>query len=849
MTTSKFKRTKFACYSAYFTMSSVFYLPPLLFVTFHEMYDVSWTLLGTLVLTNFCTQFAIDLIFTVFSKKFNIQKVVKIMPLITSLGLLIYAIFPMVFPSFAYVGLLIGTIIFSVAAGLSEVLLSPMIAAIPSDDPQKDMSLLHSLYAFGVFSVVVIGTLFIKFIGAEYWMYLTMFFAALPVIASVLFIISPMPDMSASETSTSTTKAQKRTMGIALCIGCIFLGSCAENAMSNWISSYMEAQLHIDKAIGDILGMAMFAILLGITRICYAKWGKNICKMLLIGKKIAQLGITPEQVTKALHTMMGIVTIDIIVMTTYIHSFKHTLQKYKGLVITILFYACMSIQVTLLSIKTVNYDLNSLLLALLSIMLMIYEIRENNLKLGLMAIITSMLATQDKMLAGPMLYLSLLVFVIILTIKIQQTSKKVPLCIMTLVVTLIPVLISYISNYYVGIVLANGNIPSTTFYDTVYSYVQYSLTILEAFSDIFKLSNTAVVLNLLILWVIFTIAAYLTSYLIKQEKQFTLWQNKGKTLSVVAIALIMIMLVVAVISIYSNPYIYMSPLYPIEEGNYQSKSLMNGITYHYNAKTMLSHFVKLMGTIIYIFYKSIPVGYMILLVIIGILILKNKKCPDICNISFMLLSAVIFPLLYSAIQITPNERYQNVYILAFAYLVVVTIIEMIAKDKEKLTIIVLAITILNLVDVHRFDYAYTEYFALWDTAYISQQEDCVTGKMVPGYHAAWGEHVIYAGEMIAKYADEQQIPYSDITIHYEYYGQYINNGGMNILVENSKEWETCTIGENDYFVVSRGAATKEQALGISIKLIENATPLFTYGYNGATEMWVYSGSEVARIRE
>lgn len=566
-------------------------------------------------------------------------------------------------------------------------------------------------------------------------------------------------------------------------------------------------------------------------------------------KKIAQLGITPEQVTKALHTMMGIVTIDIIVMTTYIHSFKHTLQKYKGLIITILFYACMSIQVTLLSIKTVNYDLNSLLLALLSIMLMIYEIRENNLKLGLMAIITSMLATQDKMLAGPMLYLSLLIFVIILTIKIQQTSKKIPLCIMTLVVTLIPVLISYISNYYVGIVLANGNIPSTTFYDTVYSYVQYSLTILEAFSDIFKLSNTAVLLNLLILWIIFTIVAYLTRYLIKQEKQFTLWQNKGKTLSIVAIALIMIMLVAAVISIYSNTYIYMSPLYPIEEGNYQSKSLMNGITYHYNAKTMLSHFVKLMGTIIYIFYKSIPVGYMILLVIIGILILKNKKCPDICNISFMLLSAVIFPLLYSAIQITPNERYQNVYILAFAYLVVVTIIEMIAKDKEKLTIIVLAITILNLVDVHRFDYAYTEYFALWDTAYISQQEDCVTGKMVPGYHAAWGEHVIYAGEMIAKYADEQQIPYSDITIHYEYYGQYINNGGMNILVENSKEWETCTIGENDYFVVSRGAATKEQALGISIKLIENATPLFTYGYNGATEMWVYSGSEVARIRE
>ena len=45
----------------------------------------------------------------------------------------------------------------------------------------------------------------------------------------------------------------------------------------------MEAELHIDKAVGDILGMATFAILLGITRISYAKWGKNICRMLLIG--------------------------------------------------------------------------------------------------------------------------------------------------------------------------------------------------------------------------------------------------------------------------------------------------------------------------------------------------------------------------------------------------------------------------------------------------------------------------------------------------------------------------------------------------------------------------------------
>ncbi len=278
-----YKRTRLACYSAYFTMSSVFSLPPLLFVTFREMYGISYTLLGTLVLINFCTQLGIDLIFTVFSKHFNVKKIVRVMPLITSAGLASYALIPTLFPNIAYFGLVVGTVIFSVSAGLSEVLLSPVIAAIPSDNPQRDMSMLHSLYAFGVFTVVVVSTLFLKFFGNENWMYLTLFLAIFPIIAAVLFMTSPMPCMDGSESTDNVGKTGKRAAGLALCVGCIFFGSCAENAMSNWISGYMENALRIDKTFGDILGMAMFAIILGIVRISYAKFGKNIIRVLLIG--------------------------------------------------------------------------------------------------------------------------------------------------------------------------------------------------------------------------------------------------------------------------------------------------------------------------------------------------------------------------------------------------------------------------------------------------------------------------------------------------------------------------------------------------------------------------------------
>ena len=280
MTTPNFKKTRFACYFAYLAISAVFVLPPMLFVTFHEMYNISYTLLGTLVLVNFCTQLTIDLIFTFLSKYFNIKLTIRIMPLITSVGMLCYAVLPNVFPQFAYLGLVLGTIIFSVSAGLAEVLISPLVAAMPSDNPEKDMSMLHSLYGWGVVTNVIIASVFFLIFGTEKWMFLTIFLAILPLIASFLFFTSPFPKMDVSSNEKSGVKWGK---AIILCAICIFLGSAAENTMTNWISSFMENALQLPKALGDILGLAVFALLLALTRSLYAKFTPNITKTLLAG--------------------------------------------------------------------------------------------------------------------------------------------------------------------------------------------------------------------------------------------------------------------------------------------------------------------------------------------------------------------------------------------------------------------------------------------------------------------------------------------------------------------------------------------------------------------------------------
>ena len=282
MDISNCKQTKRACYFTYVAMSSVFSLPPLLFAAFRELYGISYTLLGTLVLINFCTQLGIDLIFSFFSKHFNIHKTIRIMPLLTSAGLCVYALIPALFPQHAYIGLVCGTITFSVAAGLCEVLVSPTVAALPSDTPDKDMSTLHSLYGYGFVTVALTSTLFIHFVGKQYWMYLTLFWAILPVIASVLLHACTLPDMNMQESQVKAIQSKHRTKGIVLCMACIFLGACAENTMANWISAYAENALQIPKMWGDICGMCLFAALLALTRTAYAKFGKNIFRVLVL---------------------------------------------------------------------------------------------------------------------------------------------------------------------------------------------------------------------------------------------------------------------------------------------------------------------------------------------------------------------------------------------------------------------------------------------------------------------------------------------------------------------------------------------------------------------------------------
>lgn len=275
------KRVKYACYISNVTMAAVGNLSPLLFLTFKEMYDISFTLLGLLVAINFATQLLIDLLFSLFSHRLNIPALIRTMPILAVVGFNVYALAPFVFSGGqVYIGLVIGTVIFSAASGLAEVLLSPIFAELPSDNPDRDMSKLHSIYAWGVVGTVLFTTVFLLLFRSR-WYILPCIFSLIPLVAAALFFGAEIPTMKTPEHTSGALK-MFQNKGLWLCVIAIFLGGATECTMAQWASGYLEGALGVTKLWGDVFGVAMFAVALGFGRTLYAKFGKNIRKVLLL---------------------------------------------------------------------------------------------------------------------------------------------------------------------------------------------------------------------------------------------------------------------------------------------------------------------------------------------------------------------------------------------------------------------------------------------------------------------------------------------------------------------------------------------------------------------------------------
>ncbi len=276
---TSFSKTRKACYLGYVTQSVCINFVPLLFLTFQHSFGLSLGEISLLIGVNFAVQLLSDMTVSGISKFFGLRATTVAAQLIAAAGLISLAVLPFLLPPL--VGLIVAVLLCGIGGGCNEVLISPIIEACPGDGKAASMSLLHSFYCWGQAGVILLSVAFFALFGIENWRVLSCLLALIPLTGALLFTAVPLARPEEEEGGTAL-RYLFCSRAFLWCLLLIFSAGAAEMIMGQWASAFAEMGLGVSKTLGDLLGPCFFAVMMGSSRILYAKIAPRVSLLLTV---------------------------------------------------------------------------------------------------------------------------------------------------------------------------------------------------------------------------------------------------------------------------------------------------------------------------------------------------------------------------------------------------------------------------------------------------------------------------------------------------------------------------------------------------------------------------------------
>ena len=137
------------------------------------------------------------------------------------------------------------------------------------------MSFLHSFYCWGSVGVVLLSTLFFAMFGLDRWKLLACIWALIPLYNIYNFAVCPIEHLVEDGKSMGMRKLFKKPLFWVAIILMVCAGA-SELAMAQWASAYTESAIGLSKTAGDLVGPGLFAVMMGVSRVIYGKYGEQL---------------------------------------------------------------------------------------------------------------------------------------------------------------------------------------------------------------------------------------------------------------------------------------------------------------------------------------------------------------------------------------------------------------------------------------------------------------------------------------------------------------------------------------------------------------------------------------------
>ena len=274
MSSVSYKKTKIACYLGYITQAISINLLPLLFVTFQKEFSVSLSQLGILVTVLFVVQIVVDLLAAYWGKYLSYRWGSVISFVLATVGLALMCVLPS-YMADPYTGVLLASLALAVGGGMIEVLISPIVDAIPEEGKVGEMSLLHSFYCWGVVAVAALSTAFFALVGIEHWRWLVLLWAIIPAMTAAMFCVVPVPQKPTEDIQNNRNGGLLSNHIFWLLLAMMAFSGATEMAPAQWASFFAEQGLGMPKYVGDLFGPCAFALCQGLSRVAFARLSRR----------------------------------------------------------------------------------------------------------------------------------------------------------------------------------------------------------------------------------------------------------------------------------------------------------------------------------------------------------------------------------------------------------------------------------------------------------------------------------------------------------------------------------------------------------------------------------------------
>nr|CAI78697.1 hypothetical protein [uncultured Gammaproteobacteria bacterium] len=525
----------------------------------------------------------------------------------------------------------------------------------------------------------------------------------------------------------------------------------------------------------------------------------------------------------------------------------------------------------LMSMKIITYDMFSMLLGIAAVLLIGIGAKEKNIAALFCAIIASFLASQEKVIASPLLWISIVVYGwesarnSLYETRFRRIIKVFTRCCLVFCIAIAANIGSHI------ILLINRGPDSLDqlmkldlFFYPIYSFVYILVRTLGG--DSFASIYVHWMLDSGIAWAcaitgMAIVALFIVSILLTLADSHHVFDRRWiksfkEILPTINGLLFLLFLLLAVFSwLFLEGYTF--PRIKIPQGCYIPPASFNGVSVFFMAKSLAGHWELsyLWANLWFIIAISsvVPIGLLISWISNRI---TGTRSQAPAFLEFMMFISLLAPLAYATSQTPALNRYFNMFILIIALVTAVRLSESLAKiRKPARTVIITLLFIIAAVEIYPFRPLFGSFRPFW----YNLPENMSRHQVFPTkpVWTGWGEEVMLAGKKIKQNylkGDTRQA-----TLYFNFIGDWVRKDDNitvtsvmtriadakymqvkdSLIHANAVHDDTLSYTSRDFYIINR------QGLLYQKDIPETINPLFTIGFRGFTQAWVYRGDQLA----